>query len=46
MSPQQKDSRHKGSFDPNRIILVALMFAFSVLSYFDRAVMSIAGIRD
>jgi MFS family permease len=43
MSPQQKDSRHKWSFDPNRIILVALMFAFSVMSYFDRTVMSIAG---
>jgi MFS family permease len=28
---------------PNRIILVALMFAFSVMSYFDRTIMSIAG---
>ena len=28
---------------PNRIVLVALMFAFSVMSYFDRTIMSIAG---
>jgi MFS family permease len=36
MSPQS-------GFDQKRITLVALMFAFSVMSYFDRTIMSIAG---
>ena len=36
-------TRHQQDFDSNRIILVALMFAFSVMSYFDRTIMSIAG---
>ena len=38
MSPQP-------GFDHKRIILVGLMFAFSVMSYFDRTIMSIAGPR-
>src|SRR5438128_9225944 len=33
------------SLDRKRIILVGLMFAFSVMSYFDRTIMSIAGPR-
>jgi ACS family glucarate transporter-like MFS transporter len=32
-------------FDPKPAILVGLMFAFSVMSYFDRTIMSIAGPR-
>jgi MFS family permease len=36
-------TRHKWAFDSKRIILVGLMFAFSVMSYFDRTIMSIAG---
>jgi len=38
-------TRPKRGFDSKRIILVGLMFAFSVMSYFDRTIMSIAGPR-
>ena len=36
-------SPHKKGFDQRQIILVGLMFAFSVMSYCDRTIMSIAG---
>src|SRR3954468_24329467 len=36
-------SPHKKGFDQKQMILVGLMFAFSVMSYFDRTIMSIAG---
>src|SRR5260370_5699459 len=36
-------SRYKWGFGPKGITLVGLMFAFSVMSYFDRTIMSIAG---
>jgi len=36
-------TRYKWGFGPKRITLVGLMFAFSVMSYFDRTIMSIAG---
>jgi MFS family permease len=43
MPMSASSTRHKSPFNPTRIILVGLMFGFSVMSYFDRTIMSIAG---
>src|SRR2546425_12999178 len=39
----QADMTSRDSFTRTQIVMVALMAAFSVMSYFDRTIMSIAG---
>src|SRR5262245_28212179 len=37
------DMRSRSAFSREQLVVVALMMAFSVMSYFDRTIMSIAG---
>ena len=43
MNPFVVEEKYRTSFGATQTSLVALMFAFSVMSYFDRTIMSIAG---
>ena len=43
MNPLAVEEKYRASFGGRQTSLVTLMFAFSVMSYFDRTIMSIAG---
>ncbi len=43
MNPLAVEEKYRASFGATQTSLVALMFGFSVMSYFDRTIMSIAG---
>jgi len=43
VNPMAVEEKYRASFGATQTSLVALMFAFSVMSYFDRTIMSIAG---